>query len=79
MEALTLKAQAASNITILPYHEALSLLKNSANPNKQCQGALVFDHVHQRKLTFRSRAVVLASGSYLSVPVRRMSVSAMGL
>lgn len=62
MEALTLKAQAASNITILPYHEALNLLKNSANPNKQCQGALVFDHVHQRKLTFHSRAVVLASG-----------------
>ncbi|WP_426223314.1 L-aspartate oxidase [Psychrobacter sp. DWR1-2-3] len=62
MEALTLKAQAASNITTLPYHEALSLLKNSANPNKQCQGALVFDHVHQRKLTFRSRSVVLASG-----------------
>ncbi len=62
MEALTLKAQAASNITILPYHEALSLLKNSANPNKQCQGALVFDHIHQRKLTFYSRAVVLASG-----------------
>ena len=62
MEALTLKAQAASNITILPYHEALSLLKNSANPNQQCQGALVFDHVNQRKLTFHSRAVVLASG-----------------
>ena len=62
MEALTLKAQAASNITILPYHEALSLLKNSANPNKQCQGALVFDYHNQRKLTFHSRAVVLASG-----------------
>lgn len=59
MEALTLKAQAASNITILPYHEALSLLKNNDN---QCQGALVFDHVNQRKLTFHSRAVVLASG-----------------
>lgn len=62
MEALIVKAQAASNITILPYHEALSLLKNSANPNNQCQGALVFDHIHQRKLTFYSRAVVLASG-----------------
>ena len=62
MEALTLKAQAASNITILPYHEALSLLKNSANLNKQCQGALVFDYHNQRKLTFHSRAVVLASG-----------------
>ncbi|WP_296191663.1 MULTISPECIES: L-aspartate oxidase [unclassified Psychrobacter] len=62
MEALTLKVQAASNITILPYHEALSLLKNNANHNKQCQGARVFDHVNQRKLTFRSHAVVLASG-----------------
>ncbi|WP_313492656.1 L-aspartate oxidase [Psychrobacter faecalis] len=62
MEALIVKAQAASNITILPYYEALSLLTNSANSNKQCQGALVFDHFNQRKLTFHSRAVVLASG-----------------
>ena len=62
MEALTIKVKAASNITVLPFHEALSLLKNSANQNKQCQGALVFDHFNQRKLTFHSRAVVLASG-----------------
>ncbi|WP_296243387.1 MULTISPECIES: L-aspartate oxidase [unclassified Psychrobacter] len=62
MEALTVKVKAASNITVLPFHEALSLLKSSANPNKQCQGALVFDHFNQRKLTFHSRAVVLASG-----------------
>ncbi|WP_333613927.1 L-aspartate oxidase [Psychrobacter sp.] len=62
MEALTVKVKAARNITILPYHEALSLLTNSANPNKQCQGALVFDHSSQRQLTFHSRAVVLASG-----------------
>lgn len=62
MEALTVKVKAASNITVLPFHEALSLLKNSANPNKQCQGALVFDHFNQRKLNFHSRAVVLASG-----------------
>ena len=62
MEALTVKVKAASNITVLPFHEALRLLTNSANPNKQCQGALVFDHIHQRKLTFYSRAVVLASG-----------------
>ena len=59
MEALTIKAQNAANITILPYHEALSLLKNSDN---QCQGAQVFDHNNQRQLTFYSRAVVLASG-----------------
>ncbi|MGP5686721.1 L-aspartate oxidase [Psychrobacter glacincola] len=62
MEALTIKAQNAANITILPYHEALSLLTNSANPNKQCQGAQVFDHNNQRQLTFYSCAVVLASG-----------------
>jgi len=59
MEALIVKAQAASNITILPYHEALHLLKNNDN---QCQGALVFNHSHQCKLAFHSRAVVLASG-----------------
>ncbi|MBB3107773.1 L-aspartate oxidase [Psychrobacter luti] len=59
MEALTLKAQAASNITILPYYEALNLLKNS---DSQCHGALVFDYHNQRKLNFHSRAVVLASG-----------------
>ncbi|MDE4455157.1 L-aspartate oxidase [Psychrobacter sp. DAB_AL62B] len=59
MEALSIKVQAASNITILPYHEALSLLKNNDN---QCQGALVFDHNNQRQITFHSRAVVLASG-----------------
>lgn len=62
MEALTVKVKAASNITVLPFHEALSLLTNSANPNKQCQGALVFDHSSQRQLTFYSHAVVLASG-----------------
>lgn len=78
METLTLKAHAAPNITILPYHEALNLLTVSAtdtqltsnhNHNlshshavRQCQGAQVFDHINQRQLTFYSRAVVLASG-----------------
>lgn len=62
MEALTVKVKAASNITVLPFHEALSLLKNSANPNNQCRGALVFDHSSKKQLTFHSRAVVLASG-----------------
>ena len=60
MEALTIKVKAASNITVLPFHEALSLLSDSKG--NQCQGALVFDHFNQRKLTFHSRAVVLASG-----------------
>ncbi|WP_372843784.1 L-aspartate oxidase [Psychrobacter sp.] len=59
MEALTINAQAASNITILPYHEALNIIKNS---DGRCQGALVFDHVNQCQTTFHSRAVVLASG-----------------
>ena len=68
MEALLLKAQAASNITILPYHEALALLTVpfSSNLNNtavnHCYGARVFDHTNQRQLTFHSSAVVLASG-----------------
>lgn len=59
MEALTIKVQTASNITILPYHEALNIIKNS---DDRCQGALAFDHVNQRQITFHSQAVVLASG-----------------
>ncbi|GLR28041.1 L-aspartate oxidase [Psychrobacter pacificensis] len=72
MDALTIKAQAATNITILPYHEALELLTlpiASSQPfftnnsdAKYCRGALVFDHINGRPLTFHSRAVVLASG-----------------
>lgn len=60
MQALIIKAQSAANITILPFHEALHLLKD--NSDSQCQGALVFDHHNQRQVTFHSRAVVLASG-----------------
>ncbi|MGP4865158.1 L-aspartate oxidase [Psychrobacter sp. T6-5] len=70
MGALTIKAQAATNITILPYHEALKLLTIPAigfqylgnTDAKHCRGALVFDHINGRPLTFHSRAVVLASG-----------------
>ncbi|WP_296207402.1 L-aspartate oxidase [Psychrobacter sp. UBA3480] len=72
MDALTVKAQTASNITILPYHEALELLTSpmissssfSMNDSeiKHCRGALVFDHVNERQLTIHSAAVVLASG-----------------
>ncbi len=72
MDALTIKAQAATNITILPYHEALELLTlpiassqtffTDGSDAKQCRGALVFDHINERPLTFHSRAVVLASG-----------------
>ncbi|MBP6496786.1 MAG: L-aspartate oxidase [Psychrobacter sp.] len=60
MEALILKAKAASNISIRPYHEALNLLTD--NSDNRCQGAQVFDHSTQRQITFHSRAVVLASG-----------------
>ena len=60
MEALNAKVQAASNITILPYNEALYLLTD--NNDNRCQGAQVFDHTIQRQITFHSRAVVLASG-----------------
>ena len=60
MKALILKAKAASNISIRPYHEALNLLTD--NSDNRCQGAQVFDHSTQRQITFHSRAVVLASG-----------------
>ena len=76
MQALAIKAQAAPNITILPYHEAIHLLTkpvthssklahlntSQSDPTKHCQGAVVFDHTQQRQLTFYSGAVVLASG-----------------
>jgi len=72
MNALTTKAQAAANITILPYHEALELLTSPIISSssfsmddseiKHCRGALVFDHVNERQLTIHSSAVVLASG-----------------
>lgn len=63
MEALTAQAHAASNIAILPFHEALQLLmdKGSKGGNR-CQGAIVFDHNHQRQRTIESQAVVMASG-----------------
>lgn len=78
MDALINKAKAAEHITILPFCEALSLLtptsndidlannndkvKNANSDNKQCQGAIVFDHTSQRRLSIHSQAVVLASG-----------------
>ncbi|WP_367103859.1 L-aspartate oxidase [uncultured Psychrobacter sp.] len=34
----------------------------NANSDKQCQGAIVFDHTSQRQLSIYSRTVVLASG-----------------
>ena len=63
MEALTAQAHAASNISILPFHEALQLLtdKGSKGGNR-CQGAIVFDHNTQRQRTIESQAVVMASG-----------------
>lgn len=60
MEVLTTQAHAASNITILPFHEALRLLTDKEN--NHCQGAVVFDHNNQRQRTIYSKAVVMASG-----------------
>jgi len=72
MDALITKAQTATNITILPYHEALELLTSpmissssfSMNDSeiKHCRGALIFDHINECQLTIHSSAVVLASG-----------------
>ncbi|ALF59176.1 L-aspartate oxidase [Psychrobacter urativorans] len=72
MQTLSARVQTSTNITILPYLEALSLLTEpNANTktqitsdlkDKHCQGAIVFDHHNQRQLNFRSRAVILASG-----------------
>lgn len=70
MQTLSARAQASTNITVLPYHEALSLLTEPTFKTqitrrlkgKHCQGAIIFDHHNQRQLTFYSRAVVLASG-----------------
>ncbi|MEC5210324.1 L-aspartate oxidase [Psychrobacter sp. PL15] len=102
MQTLSAQAQVASNITILPYHEALELLtepltepftkeviesvtkpfterlsntvtnqsetssqsqhSHDRHPSQHAKGALVFDHNTQRRRTFYSRAIVLASG-----------------
>ncbi|WP_182407379.1 L-aspartate oxidase [Psychrobacter sp. GP33] len=70
MQTLSARVQTSTNITILPYHEALSLLTEpnsktqitSDLKDKHCQGAIVFDYHNQRQLTFNSGAVVLASG-----------------
>ena len=72
MDALITKAQTATNITILPYHEALELLtppmissssfSMDASEIKHCRGALIFNHINERQLTIYSAAVVLASG-----------------
>lgn len=71
MQALIAKTQLATNITILTYHEALSLLtkpvdvdNKSVNQTHQqhCHGAVVFNHSTQQQLTIHSRTVVMASG-----------------
>ncbi|MGM8886018.1 L-aspartate oxidase [Psychrobacter sp. 1U2] len=60
METLTTQTHAASNITILPFHEALHLLTDKED--NRCQGAIVFDHNSQCQRTIYSKAVVMASG-----------------
>lgn len=65
MDALIIQAQKASNITILPFCEALSLLTSApeqTSKDKRCRGAIAFDHDKQQILTIHSAAVVMASG-----------------
>lgn len=71
MQALLAKALLATNITILPFHEALTLLTKSVdvenkfaheNNQQHCHGAMVFDHNTHQQLSIYSRAVVMASG-----------------
>ncbi len=65
MDALIIQAQKASNITILPFCEALSLLtlaSEQTSKDKRCRGAIAFDHDKQQLLTIHSAAVVMASG-----------------
>lgn len=71
MQALLTKALLATNITILPFHEALTLLTKSVdvenkfaheNNQQHCHGAMVFDHNTHQQLSIYSRAVVMASG-----------------
>lgn len=65
MQTLTAKAKAAAHITILPYHEALTLLTAplaSHNEHQHCSGAVVFDHRAEQTFCIKSRAVVMASG-----------------
>ncbi|WP_350560571.1 L-aspartate oxidase [Psychrobacter sp. CAL346-MNA-CIBAN-0220] len=74
MQTLAAKAQAATNITILPYHEALTLLNKPLNETtfasqskasskpQYCRGAIAFDHNTRQQLSIVSRAVVLTSG-----------------
>lgn len=70
MQTLIAQVALSTNITVLPYHEALTLLTEPSihtsfqNPyqERQCHGAIVFNHTTQRQRTFHSRAVVMASG-----------------
>ncbi len=70
MQALLTKALLATNITILPFHEALTLLtkpmevenKSAHENNQHCHGAIVFNHNTHQQLIIHSRAVVMASG-----------------
>lgn len=63
MQTLIAKAQAAANIRVLPFIEAIALLTSDKESlNRECQGAKVFDHNRQRTMTIHARTVVLASG-----------------
>ena len=62
MQSLIAKAQAADNITLLPYHEALSLLTTDTPVGTHCHGAHVYASDSDTVITIHSAAVILASG-----------------
>ncbi|GAA0321731.1 L-aspartate oxidase [Psychrobacter aestuarii] len=62
MQTLIAKAQAADNITLLPYHEALSLLTTDTPAGTRCCGAHVYASHNDTVMSIHSAAVILASG-----------------
>ena len=65
MIRLQQQASQADNISLLPFHEALSLITEDAKQTtttRRCIGAKVIDTQTHNLITFNSKAVVLASG-----------------
>ncbi len=59
MKTLIANAKAASNIALLPHHDALKL--QTDNTDSVCLGAAVVDHKSDQQINIQSQAVVLAS------------------
>lgn len=65
MSQLQQQAAQASNINLLPFHEALSLITEDTDDSatdRCCTGALVINTKTNNVIRFNSKAVVLASG-----------------